>query len=65
MGVKFPGKKRYVHLNGPLQKSSISKLCPKPRYRAILKYRLIDTIPKVAFTTAKTALAAIARGEHC
>ena len=34
--------------------SSIAKCC-----LAILKYRLIVTIPKVAFTTAKTTLVAI------
>ena len=59
MKVKFPGKKRYVTLEWPLQQLSILKLCPKPRYRAILKYRLIDAIPKVAVTTAKTTIVAI------
>ena len=34
--------------------SSIAKRC-----LAILKYRLIDTIPKVAFTNAKTTLVAM------
>ena len=34
--------------------SSIAKRC-----LAILKYRLIDTIPNVAFTTAKTTIVAI------